>query len=372
MSKVNVKGITRTKDGRYYARFTSRQNGKRIGRRFDELSDAKLWLEESRYHDRHGTVTTQKNMTVDRWFKQWIAILGDTLKPKTVFNYTNYYNNNIKSIIGDMQIGDVKPMHCMAVLQNMSKSYKSSSIKQTRVAMSCMFQYAVDNDIILKNPVGKSVIVPSDATEDENHERHLLISPDEIKTFFEYAEGTAYYLPCRLVLETGLRAGELIGLTWDEVDFENECIHIRHTMQYDKIRGWYFISPKSKQGIRDIYMTVKCREILEEAKRICALRPEAINSDFDNLVFLSSRGLPIRNNSYDTGIAAICRKAGVDVFSIHSLRHTFASKCVTAGVSPKVLQSVMGHSDISTTMNIYVHVTEDIKKSEIKKLGSID
>ncbi|MBQ8912712.1 MAG: site-specific integrase [Lachnospiraceae bacterium] len=372
MSKVNVKGITRTKDGRYYARFTSRQDGKRIGRRFDGLSEAKLWLEESKYNDRHKGVVINKSMTVNSWFNQWIAILDDILKPKTVFNYTNYYNNNIKAVIGEMQIADVKPMHCMAVLQNMNKSYKSSSIKQTRVAMSCMFQYAVDNDIILKNPVGKSVIVPSDASEIVKSERHLLISQDEINAFFEYAEGTVYYLPCRLVLETGLRAGELIGLTWDEIDFENECIHIRHTMQYDKNKGWYFISPKSKQGIRDIYMTVKCREILEEAKRICELRHFAVNSDFNNLVFLSSRGLPIRNNSYDTGIASICRKADIEVFSLHSLRHTFASKCVMAGVSTKVLQIIMGHSDISTTMNIYVHITEDIKKSEIKKLGSID
>ena len=371
MSNTSIKGITKTKGGRYYARFTSKLTGKRVGKRFDNLSDAKLWLDENMYHDRHGDIAYFTDMTVDAWYKKWISILEDTLKPKTVFNYSNYYNNNIKPVIGDMPITHIKPMHCMMVMQQMSGNYEVSSIKQTRVAMSCMFQYAVDNDIILKNPVSKSVIIPSDFSDKDKDERHLLVSDEELACFFDIAKDTNYYLPCKLVLETGLRAGELIGLTWDEIDFEDECIHIRHTLQYDKSKGWYFITPKSKQGTRDIYMTNECKRILEMAHNRSKDR-KAKKKCFSQLVFLSIHGMPIRTNTYDIAIANICRKAEIPAFSLHSLRHTFASKCVESGVSPKVLQMIMGHSDISTTMNIYVHITDETKRAEMDKLNVIN
>ncbi|MBQ9279106.1 MAG: site-specific integrase [Lachnospiraceae bacterium] len=310
-------------------------------------------------------------ITVNEWFLQWISIIEGIRKPKTVINYTNYYNKNIKPVIGNMLISKVKPMHCSKVLQNMSSTYKESSIKQTRVAMSCMFQYAVDNDVILKNPIGKSVVIPTNMHLSNKNTRHLLLTQEEINSFLSTAKETPYYLPCSLVLETGLRAGELIGLTWDEIDFENNYIHIRHAMQYDKNKGWYFSTPKSKQSLRDIYMTVKCRKILIEAMEIYKIRKKNRNSIFNNLVFTSIHGTPIRNNSYDIGINSICKKAGINRFSIHSLRHTFASRCIMAGISPKVLQTVMGHSDISTTLNIYVHIDNSINEAEMKKLSMI-
>lgn len=309
--------------------------------------------------------------TVNEWFLQWIGIIDGIRKPKTVSNYTNYYNKNIKPVIGNMPISKVKPMHCSKVLQNMSSTYKESSIKQTRVAMSCMFQYAVDNDVIFKNPVGKSVVIPTNINLTNENTRHLLLNQEEINSFLTTAKETPYYLPCSLVLETGLRAGELIGLTWDEIDFENNYIHVRHTMQYDKNRGWYFSTPKSKQSSRDIYMTVKCRQILIKAKEAYIIRKKDRDSIFNNLVFTSIHGTPIRNNSYDIGINSICKKAGINRFSIHSLRHTFASRCIMAGISPKVLQTIMGHSDISTTLNIYVHIDNSINEAEMKKLSLI-
>ena len=311
------------------------------------------------------------SITVNDWFLQWVNILDGIRKPKTVNNYSNYYNKNIRPVIGNMLISDVKPMHCSRVLQKMTVSYKESSIKQIRVAMSCMFQYAVDNDIISKNPVGKSVVIPTNTILSDQNNRHLFLNKEEINKFLNSAKGTPYYLPCSLVLETGLRAGELIGLTGDEVDFEKNYIHVRHTMQYDKRIGWYFSTPKSKQSTRDIYMTPKCKQILNAALISYNSKKRNADSRFTNLVFTSIHGTPIRNNSYDIGIKNICEKADIPHFSIHSLRHTFASRCIIAGISPKVLQTVMGHSDISTTMNIYVHIDDTVRETEMKKLSMV-
>ncbi len=311
-------------------------------------------------------------MTVDQWFNQWIYLIKGYRKPKTITNYSNYYNNNIKSVIGNMPITDVKPMHCSLVLQNMIGTYKVSSIKQTRVAMSCMFQYALDNEVIQRNPVGKSVTIPYESPSYTDNQRHLYLTPNESVLFLRFASTSPYYLQFQLVLETGLRASELVGLTYDEIDLDNNTLHIRHTLLYDKENGWYFLTPKSKQGIRDIFMTPKCRsiikEILQKRKRMCCLT----SNKYSNLLFLSRNGIPIRISSYNLSIRKICDKAGMQYFSMHSLRHTFATRCVLAGMSTKVLQDVMGHSDISTTMNYYVHISESLKQEEMNKLAAFE
>ncbi len=313
-------------------------------------------------------ILQSNEMTVDEWFGLWIEMIRGYRKPQTVANYTNYYNNNIHSVIGQMNISDVKPIHCSLVLQNMIENYKPSSIKQVRVAMSCMFQYAFDNDMILKNPVGKSVTVPYSTLLDCDQERHLLLTPSEVPVFLANAVDSKYYLQYCLVLETGLRASELIGLTLDEIDLDENIIHIKHALHYEAKKGWYFLAPKSKHGKRDIYMTPRCHEIIESALKNRQKFEAFTEPQFKNLLFFSRECHPVRLSAYNMGLIRICKRAELKNISMHSLRHTFATRCVLAGINPKVLQTIMGHSDISTTMNIYVHVTETFNREEMKKL----
>ena len=308
-------------------------------------------------------------ITVDQWFNLWIEMLRGYRKPKTIINYTNYYKNSIRNVIGPMQIKDVRPMHCCLVLQNMIDRYRASSIKQTRVAMSNMFQYAMDNDVISKNPVGKSVTVPYSSPAGNEDDRHICLDQNETNVFLKYASRSAYYLQYCLVLETGLRASELIGLTLDEIDFNDNLIHVKHTLLYDSRVGWYYVSPKTRQGTRDIYMTPRCREIIGLALRRKQESNYTLNPLYKDLIFLSTQGLPIRTSSYNMGLYRICKNAGLTRISMHTLRHTFATRCVLAGITPKVLQTIMGHADISTTMNIYVHVTDTSRRNEMEKLA---
>lgn len=83
-------------------------------------------------------------------------------------------------------------------------------------------------------------------------------------------------------------------------------------------------------------------------------------------MFLCRKGTPVKNSTYDSNLFKICDKAGIDRFSMHVLRHTFATRCIEAGMKPKTLQKLLGHSSIQITMNLYVHVTEDEKKKEIE------
>ena len=149
-------GLSQRKDGRYSARFVS-LNGKRIEKYFKTLKEAKLWLEDMRYEQRHDVVQivpiSHRSMTVDMWFTQWYENIIFDLSPNTRRNYKERYDYNIKPIIGNMKIDDVKPIHCKQVLKEMDTRYAGSTIRQTYITMGTLFKSALMNDIISKHPM---------------------------------------------------------------------------------------------------------------------------------------------------------------------------------------------------------------------------
>ena len=132
------------------------------------------------------------------------------------------------------------------------------------------------------------------------------------------------------------------------------------------VREWRVGPPKSKSGIRTLPHTDEAIAILkrqkEKHKDISVIPIEWVNQ-----VFLCKRlGTPVKNSTYDTALFKICDKAGIKHFSMHVLRHTFATRCIEAGMKPKTLQMLLGHSNIGITMNLYVHTTEEEKLKEIE------
>ena len=123
------KGIYQRKDGKYSARYYAK-DGKRKEKYFNTLPEAKNWLADAKYEDRHNLIVTDPKMTVDKWFSYWIENIVCDLAPNTLRNYRERYKFNIQPVIGAMCIGDVKPMHCKAVLNRMETAYAGSTIRQ--------------------------------------------------------------------------------------------------------------------------------------------------------------------------------------------------------------------------------------------------
>ena len=96
---------------------------------------------------------------------------------------------------------------------------------------------------------------------------------------------------------------------------------------------------------------------------------KVIPIEWSEYIFLSRKGEPVKNSTYDTMLFKICEKAEISKFSMHILRHTFATRCIEGGMMPKILQKILGHSNIGITMNLYVHITEDEKQKEINKVS---
>lgn len=358
-------GLCQRKDGLYTARFVSRRTGKSTQKYFQKLQECRKWYADARFEDEHGGINASGNMSVTAWFEYWIEnIKGDSIRPNTIRNYKERFEHNIKECIGNMILSDVKPMHCQNVLNQMKDDYKSSTIYQTRITLHCMFSDAVENDVILKSPVTKTV--KHNIGKESKKVRALSVG--EQKKFLEIAQGTSNYNQFAFVLQTGLRTGEMIGLKWSDVDLKKQVIHIQRSMEYRYSVGeWKIGEPKSKSGYRDVPLTKEAITILKNQKEKMK-QIKIIDMRFNEFVFLCRKGEPTKNSAYDTTLFKLCDKANIDRFSMHVLRHTFATRCIEGGMRPKTLQIILGHSNVGITMNLYVHVTEEEKVKEVEKI----
>ena len=363
------KGICQRKDGLYYARFVDKA-GRRHEKYLPSLPEARNWIEESKYADAHEDVFVATDTTVDQWFDFWIENIVGDLAPNTLRNYRERYVHNIQPVMGKMMIANVKPMHCKKVFIQMDVDYAGSTIRQTYITMGTLFKAAEMNDLITKHPM----------------DGVRFLTRDEQIRFLEVAKRSHNYNQYALILETGLRTGEMIGLTWDAIDWKARTLTVNKTLEFrHKQKVWRAGPPKTQHSYRTIQLTDRAYEIL---KGIWDSRPEqkeppTLDKTLEyidrrtgvssrlvmrDLVFINWRtGEPAKNSSYDTHLYKLCDEAGIKHLCMHALRHTYATRAIESGMQPKVLQKLLGHASIKTTLDRYVHVTAESLDYAIKQ-----
>ena len=243
------KGIYQRKDGLYSARFVDK-TGKRHEKYFQTVPEARNWMEEAKYADKHDDVFIATDTTVDQWFEFWIENIVGDLAPNTLRNYRERYKFNIQPVIGKMMIANVKPMHCKKVFIQMDADYSGSTIRQAYITMGTMFKAAKMNDLIAKHPMdGVRFTKPVRATDDIK-----FLTREDQRTFLETARRSHNYNQYALILETGLRTGEMIGLTWDAIDFEKRTLTVNKTLEFRHAEQfWRAGPPKTQQKVREIH-----------------------------------------------------------------------------------------------------------------------
>ncbi len=362
-------GITQRRDGRYSAKFKSK-SGKRIEKYFDKPAAARSWLAEAKYEDAHGQIGSSAKITVDAWFSYWITEIKEkTVRWSTLRSYRDRYEKNVRGIIGSMLIGEVRPMHCQNILNVMdNQGYAGASMERTRVTLSAMFADALENGIISANPVSKSVKCPK-----QKNKNAKVLTLEKQERFLTAAKESIHYSHYLFVLQTGIRSSELRGLKWSDLDFQNRMIHIRRNVTHDSNRNRFVTGElKTSAGQRDIPMTQTAYDLLMEIKcRPASYKQEHVFPEFTEHVFLNRNGRLIPNSNYDQSLNKICTKAGIERISMHTLRHTFATRCIESGMKPKTLQKILGHANIAMTMDLYVHVTEDELEKEMQKFENL-
>lgn len=378
------KGLGQRKDKYYYAKYS--YHGKKGQQSFHTLVEAKNWRQEQLYLCRHPELrtATSPDMTVDAWFNRWLKDVVGNRAPNTLRNYRERYEHNVQPFIGSMLLRDVKPMDCQMILNAMESDYAGSTIRQTYMTMGTFFKSAKDNGFIDRHPMdGVRYTKPVRAVDDIH-----FLTVDEQKRFLEASKGSHNYAQYALILETGLRTGEMIGLTWDAIDWEKRTLTVNKTLEFRYKQGeWRAGPPKTESSYRTIPLTDTAYDILWEIYDTREYRKESKDLStvltfmdrktgqkrklvMRDLVFINWRtGMPAKNSSYDTHLYKLCDDAGIERFCMHALRHTYATRAIESGMQPKVLQKLLGHASITTTMNRYVHVTDDSMKKAVAQFA---
>ena len=266
----------------------------------------------------------------------------------------------------------------------MDDDYAGSTIYQTYITLGVMFKSAKLNGKIRTHPLDGVKFSKSIKAVDEIK----FLTVEEQKKFLNVAKRSHNYYQYAFLLETGLRTGEMIALTWDNIDWDRRTLSIEKTMEfrYKRQQFWVAGPPKTMASYRTIPLTNRAYEILQEIYAAKDTRKQSaeLNTvleyadkrkdkkqkkhfNMSDLVFINFRtGMPNKNSSYDTHLYKLCDEAGIKRFCMHCLRHTYATRCIEAGMQPKTLQKLLGHSSLKTTMDRYVHVTDDSMESGIK------
>lgn len=220
--------------------------------------------------------------------------------------------------------------------------------------------------IIDYNPI--EVLEPLKRTEERARDTvHRALSQAEQKALFSHEDmkSSAYYRVFKFALLTGMRCGEIGALQLR--DIRKGFVHVERTITRSSAGFYIGQDAKTEAGRRTIPITEEIREVLEEQKRVNQmlygneLSPTAT-------VFRAPRGGLLLVTPADRELRALCRKNGIPPITMHGLRATFATRALEAGMNPRTLQEILGHTDFGMTMNLYGHVLENTKKDEMSKL----
>ena len=354
--------------------------GKLIRKQFTGKTqqDVKYKLQEYKKQMLMGVLNEDK-LTVSDWFYSWLFdYRKQDLKPKSFQRYHGIYKNYIENTdFGNIKLNDLRTTHLQRHYKKLlDNGVTPTTIRQINTNLKTCLNEAERQGYIQKNWC-KLVTLPK---KEDNKEVKVLTKQEQEK-FLEAIKGHELELLYIVALGTGLRIGEILGLKWSDIDFKNNELHVNRSLQKaaiyedDKIVRYEVqeTTPKTKNSLRTIPVPQNIIKKLiahkkEQNELILLLQEEYDNK---NYVFCNKLGKPIEDKRPGRNLKTILTSISIEPIKVHALRHTSATRLFEAGIPPKTVQHLMGHSDIETTMNIYTHVMKEQKLEAIEKINNI-
>lgn len=429
-----AKGSVRKKGKKWYFRFyVEDESGNRIQKEMagtDSKSETEAMLRKAmEEYENQKFVAKAQNITLADMLDMWME---EELNPSkrsngTARSYINTANRVKQHAIGKRKLKTITAEHLQKffdslstpqLLSNgtMSKGLCSGSLNVYAAVMRGAFRFAVfPKQLITFNPMQYVVIRGNqddyEMFAEEHSEHHADTS---VITHEQYLQMTAYLrdrnIPSLLAFQigyyTGLRIGEVCGLTWQDIDLENQYLTVRRSMTYSNVRKGTVIGPTKRKKIRTVDFTTTLAEILKTAKKQqeqnrltygelyqqnyytivkdnnrthydvhCLPVAEKVSEEFNklDLVCIRQNGAFVSHCSITNMCVTLRNKvAGLGDFHFHMFRHTFSSKLIASGAPPKDVQELLGHSDLSTTMNIYTHGSRESKRNAVRLLEDVE
>ena len=322
-----------------------------------ELERAKVLFEEQCKNGASGG-----NIKFEAFAKQWFQEYAEhTLRPKTIERYKQFKERTYQAI-GHLRLDKITPRQIQTFIHSLEADglnqrtggkLSPKTIKNNLSFISSIMDYAVSMFMIDSNPC-RNVSLPSAkpierdcyTLEEAQHFLELLeAEPLQWRTFFT------------LAIFSGFRRSELLGLEWKDIDFKSGVVNIRRTSQYIKERGIYTDATKTKGSQRSLKLPASVIDLLrqhkiEQSKERLKLGDQWVNTD---RLFVAWNGYPLNPNTPLNWLNRFFKRTDMRRVNIHSFRHLNASLLITNGVDPRTVSASLGHSQTSTTLNIYAH-----------------
>lgn len=309
----------------------------------EALQAYKAWEKNS------GNTPIERVKTVGDWADKWLELYKkDKVAYSTYRNYKMYVENHIKPKLGKLKFESVRPAHIEQFYTRLPKDMSYSARRHINIALSGIFNTAVENRLCSENPV-KPMKMPI-----RDPEAVKAFTVSQVDQIIKSAAGHKYGMYVLFPLYTGMRISEITALLWSSIDFDNMQITIKSAMTRAEDGGYEVGETKSRK-IRIVPISEKFKAMLESMPKT-------------GLYVFSDKGKPLTLHQYEWRYQTFFRETGNFFLSPHKCRHTYATYLLRGGADLRVIQSLLGHSTVGVT-EIYTHVNVDDLKNNIAKLG---
>lgn len=363
----NEGSIGRATDGRWWARMTL-PNGKRkafYGRTREEVKDQLL---DALKNKKDGRPVISTKQTVAQFLAQWLEAAEPTIKATTFIRYKEMVNKHTLPSIGKVKLAQLTPQH----LHQLYAKKLGEGLSPTTVAQQHRILHRAFSQALRWGLVATNVTEAVDPPRKRRIEMKTL-SPDQAKTLLEAAKGDRFEALYVLALSTGLRQGELLGMRWKDIDLENCCLQVVATLQRTR-NGLALSAPKTAHARRKVILTdfavsaLRRHRISQAEER---LKAGALWED-SGLTFPNETGKPMdAGNLLYRSFKPLLAKAGLPKIRFHDLRHSAATLLMSKGIHPKIVSEILGHSQISITLDLYSHVVPTMQQEAKEAMEAI-
>lgn len=375
--------IYRRSDGRWCAACYVRAMDGSYKRKYVYAKTQKEVKEKLKELEVYTEPAIDAKMTLESWMYKWLEVYKkETLKRTTYENYML----NIKTHIAKSEIGktelikintDILQKFYVSKLRGVDgqKVLSNRTVEYIHTLIGGALQQAYKNELIKKN-YNEFTVLP------KKEEKEIVpLSTEEIASILRVAKETSMYALIILEVFTGMRKGEILALQWEQVDLENKSVYVKKNLCRVNIKEstgkkkteLILMPPKTKKSVRKIPINDEVVQVLREHKDEQNKHKEEYKYIYqdNDIVFAKSDGTFQNPRELLRQFHRILEKAGVRKCRFHDLRHTFASLLLQAGETPKIIQELLGHSSIITTMDVYTHVVDNGKVGAIQKLNNL-
>ncbi len=345
--------------GRVFASIELRDGGMRRRRRrlFDSEAEARRWLREQK-----NSVSSAATVTLGAYLERWLRdVVIHERRPRTVDGYRAIVEREIVPAMGRIPLARVTALDVTRFRNAQAERFRPGTVRNHVYCLRAALSAAVRMNLIAANPAASVQVAAPHRSVPEPW------TLEQARTFLAHVQGDPLEPLYLLALTTGMRQGELLGLRWSDVDWTSGTLTVNRTL----VRlGRRFVAgePKTPLSHRSLTLAPAALEALRVHRHASTL---VRTVEDQGLVFARAKGSPLANWWVTREFQRLSAEAGLPVIRFHDLRHTAATLLFAAGVEPKVIQDMLGHSTVATTLDIYAAMTDERRREGTARLGEM-